>query len=103
MREKVRGKNNSGKKSLISPRKKGFPEEKKKGGCVYLNGLVEHTAHGLYNIELENGLKCVATAAKMDHFRIVVMVGDTVLVEIPMNTLSPNNKIKGRIVWREFK
>lgn len=102
MREKVRGKHNSKKVNLLSSKRKEFPEEKKKEGCVYIDGTVEHNAHGLYNIKLENGMNCVATASKMDHYRVLIMIGDKVTVEIPMNTLSPTNKIRGRIVWRCF-
>ena len=80
---------------------KGFPDRLKKSGCIYIDGLIEHTAHGTYNCKLENGLDAICTARKMENVRISLMPGDKVVVEIPASALNPNEeRQRGRVVWR---
>jgi len=65
-------------------------------------GEVSTSCRGSYKVLLENGMECVATARKIDSYlKVTILVGDTVTVEIPTASLSPNEKyIRGRIVWR---
>ena len=80
---------------------KGFPDRLHKSGCIYIDGVIDHAAHGTYNITLENGMSATCTARKMENVRISLMPGDKVVIEIPTSALNPNEeKQKGRVVWR---
>lgn len=73
----------------------------RKEGAIYINGVVEFGSHGTFHVTLENGMKCIATAKKLDYLKVGVLPGDPVVVEIPAVSLNPSDKfVKGRIVWR---
>ncbi|MDR1476678.1 MAG: translation initiation factor IF-1 [Rickettsiales bacterium] len=58
--------------------------------------VVEKLPNAMFRVELENGHKVVAyTAGKMRKFRIWVMVGDLVNIE-----MTPYDLTKGRITFR---
>lgn len=80
-----------------------FPERLRKEGCIYIDGLVTHSCRGKHKVDLENGMKAITTASKMDHRKVSILIGDKVLVEIPALSLSPNGNINGRLVWRYRK
>lgn len=72
----------------------------RKEGCLYIDGVIDNGAHGIYHVSLENGLPAVVTARKMEALRLSLLQGDNVVVEIPALSMSPSEKLKGRIVWR---
>ena len=79
----------------------GFPERLKKNDCIYINGVVTQNAHGFSHVELENEMLAVCTSRKLDAAKISILMGDSVVVEIPTAGLEPGaTRIKGRIVWR---
>jgi translation initiation factor IF-1 len=58
--------------------------------------VVEKLPNAMFRVELENGHRVVAyTAGKMRKFRIWVMVGDLVNIE-----MTPYDLAKGRITFR---
>ena len=66
-----------------------------------MEGLIEQSAHGIHNVELDNKLKAVCTARKLDSIRVSLLPGDRVVCEIPTAGLEPGaSKLKARIVWR---
>lgn len=70
---------------------------KTKDELITLRGKVfEALNHLQYRVELENGHKLLCySAGKMRKFRIRILTGDTVTVEI-----SPYDLTNGRIVYR---
>lgn len=81
--------------------KTGFPDQHHKEGCLYIDGVIEQSAHGFYHVTLTNKMLAITTARKLENARISLMAGDKVVVEIPTSALNPNeDKIRGRIVWR---
>ena len=79
-----------------------FPLKLVRQGFIYVNGDITHVCRGLYTIDLENGMKCIATARKLDSlYRVSIMVGDKVTCEIDPKTFESNNaNLRARIVWR---
>lgn len=65
-----------------------------------MDGTIETGAHGIYHLELTNGMASIATARKMESLKLSLLPGDRVVAEIPANSLNPNEKIRSRIVWR---
>lgn len=58
--------------------------------------VIENLPNATFRVELENGHEIIAhTAGKMRKFRIRVMVGDKVDVE-----MTPYDLTKGRIIFR---
>ena len=58
--------------------------------------VVEAFRNGMYKIQLDNGHKTLGyTAGKMRRYRIKILLGDRVKVE-----LSPYDLDRGRIVYR---
>jgi len=58
--------------------------------------VIEKLPNAMFRVELENGVKIIAhTAGKMRKFRIWVMVGDLVNIE-----MTPYDLTKGRITFR---
>ena len=70
---------------------------KTKDELITLRGkVVEALNHLQYRVELENGHKLLCySAGKMRKYRIRILTGDTVTVEI-----SPYDLTNGRIVYR---
>ena len=68
----------------------------KEGGIEVEGRVVESLRNGMFHIELENGKVILGyLSGKIRKFRIRVLNGDRVLVE-----LSPYDLNKGRIVYR---
>jgi translation initiation factor IF-1 len=68
----------------------------KEGGIEVEGRVVESLRNGMFHIELENGKVILGyLSGKIRKFRIRVLNGDKVLVE-----LSPYDLNKGRIVYR---
>ena len=69
-----------------------------KDNLISFTGTVtEKLPNTMFRVKLENGHEAIAhTAGKMRKFRIRVMVGDTVEVE-----MSPYDLTRGRIVFRQ--
>lgn len=69
-----------------------------KEGLLTLDGQVEEILpDGRFRISLENGHQIIAyTAGKLRKYRIRMLVGDRVMVE-----MSPYDMEKGRLVYRE--
>jgi len=58
--------------------------------------VIEAFRNGMYKVELDNGHETLAyTAGKMRRYRIKILLGDRVRVE-----LSPYDLDRGRIVYR---
>ncbi len=68
-----------------------------KEGVIELKGkVIEKLPNTMFKVELENGHVITAhTAGKMRKFRIWIIVGDTVNVE-----MTPYDLTKGRITFR---
>ena len=82
-------------------RSASLPEKYRKEGCLYIDGLITNSAHGIYMVELDNGMVASCSARRMEHLRVSNLDGDKVTVEIPTASLEPNPESqKGRIVWR---
>lgn len=77
-----------------------YPESRKKDSCLYVDGEVTLATRGVFKVQLDNGLECVASARKMEQLRVSLLPGDRVTCEIPALGLNPNEQIRGRIVWR---
>lgn len=62
------------------------------------NGVVEEVLpNAMFRVKLENGHEVLAhTAGKMRKFRIRILAGDSVVVE-----MTPYDLTKGRIIFRE--
>jgi translation initiation factor IF-1 len=72
------------------------PQGDKEGGIEVEGRVVESLRNGMFHIELENGKIILGyLSGKIRKFRIRVLNGDKVLVE-----LSPYDLNKGRIVYR---
>ena len=82
------------------PRKKTYPDRLRKSDCIYLEGVVTLNSRGNSKVILENDLECLCSYSKLKHRRITLLVGDEVLVEIPVLSLAPGEKLRGRIVYR---
>lgn len=102
-----KGKRNIGEKKLRSNhpiestgKRDSLSEKYKKPSCLYLDGVITKGAHGKYHVSLENDMNALATANKMNNLKIGLMEGDKVVVEIPLLSLNPNERVQGRIVWR---
>ena len=80
--------------------RKPFPDHLRRDDCAYMKGEVTHSCYGIHHVDLENGMKSLCTSRKMDQYKIGILLGDVVTVEIPMIGLSPTEKPRGRIVWR---
>lgn len=78
----------------------GIPEKLKKSDCVYVDGLIEHSSHGFHKVAMDNGMESLCTSRRMENLRVGLLAGDRVVVEIPTATMNPNERIRGRIVWR---
>lgn len=78
----------------------GIPEKFKKSDCVYIDGTIEHSSHGFHKVAMENGMEALCTSRRMENLRVGLLAGDRVVVEIPTATMNPNERIRGRIVWR---
>jgi translation initiation factor IF-1 len=70
----------------------------KKGDLLEVSGqITDVLPNQMFSVQLENGHKITAyTAGKMRQFRIRLVAGDSVLVEI-----SPYDLSKGRITYRK--
>jgi len=70
----------------------------KKGDLLEVSGqITDVLPNQMFSVQLENGHKITAyTAGKMRQFRIRLVAGDSVLVEI-----SPYDLSKGRIIYRK--
>ena len=68
-----------------------------KADVIEIEGVVvEKLPNAMFRVRLENGVEILAhTAGKMRKFRIRVMVGDKVDIE-----MTPYDLTKGRITWR---
>ena len=68
-----------------------------KDDVIELEGIVtDALPNAMFRVRLENGVEILAhTAGKMRKFRIRVMVGDKVDIE-----MTPYDLTKGRITWR---
>ena len=89
-----------GQKFSPPPSNHSYPEDRKKADCIYIDGEVTLSCKGQYKVAAENGMEVLATASKMDHRKISLIVGDYVTLEIPTGSLTPDGPIRGRIVWR---
>ena len=82
-------------------RSSSLPEKYRKESCLYIDGLITNSAHGIYMVELDNGMVANCTARRMEHLRISLIDGDRVTVEIPTASLEPNaTHQRGRVIWR---
>ena len=79
-----------------------LPKHLVKADKIQIHGYIQQSCHGIYHVDLENGMKCLATARKMDaYMKVNLLMGDKVVVEIPPESLSANEpKVRGRIIWR---
>ena len=57
-------------------------------------------SRGVFHVLLENEMRCICTARRLESKRIRIMDGDTVIVEIPTTDLA-YSPLRGRIVYRE--
>ena len=77
------------------------PEKIYRKNFIYLEGKIEHSSYGIHHVTLENEMKALCTCRKLENFyKVSLMIGDKVLVEIDPLNLNPNDVVKGRIVWR---
>ena len=82
-------------------RSASLPEKYRKEGCLYIDGIISNSSHGIYIVELDNEMKANCSARRMEHLRVSILDGDKVTVEIPTASLEPNAEYqRGRIVWR---
>ena len=84
------------------PKNRPFPQHLKKEGMIYSRGLVTHTAKGISHVTIEiNQMKVLTTHRKLEsHFRINIITGDQVMVELDPLNFSSTETLRGRLVWR---
>ncbi|MDB4651343.1 hypothetical protein OAE26_02080 [Synechococcus sp. AH-551-E05] len=92
------------KKPKKTPRKSErtqMPDALKKSKFIYMNGTITKACHGFYHVNLDNEMKVLCTARKLDsHHKLTILDGDTVTCEIdPLSFESNCEKLRGRIVW----
>ena len=100
VRARTSGKNYGHQSSIKVEGKGGLPKQLEREGHLYLSGTIEKQAHGFFHVQLENDMTCLCTARRMQSRHISLMLGDKVVVEIPLLGMSPGETLKGRIVWR---
>ena len=79
-----------------------MPDRLRKERFIYMDGVITKGCHGFYHVDLENDMKVICTARKLDsHHKLSILDGDTVTCEIdPLSfDSSADAKIRGRIVW----
>lgn len=77
-----------------------YPDHKKKKDCIYADGVIQHAAHGTYKILCDNDIEVLGKSSMLDYRKVSLLVGDRVTVEIPALSLSPDDRVKGRVVFR---
>lgn len=79
---------------LLNPGNRGYMAKEEL--IEFAGTVVEKLPNAMFRVQLENGHEIIAhTAGKMRKFRIRVMVGDKVDVE-----MTPYDLTKGRIIFR---
>ena len=77
-----------------------FPERMKKDDCLYINGVIEKSTHGIYHVTGENEMQFLCTARRMEALKVGLMPGDKVAIEVPLLGFESGAvRQRARLVW----